>query len=166
MLAVCEQSRTAGYRHYFYGGHPGVPEQLQTVFQQRFPGLQVAGAYSPPFRALTPEEDAQIVEQINAARPDIVWVGLSTPKQERWMADHIHRLTAPVLIGVGAAFDFHTGRVRQAPRWMQRTGLEWFYRLCQEPGRLWRRYLTNNPLFVLHLIAQTLHVRDYPLTKS
>jgi len=159
MLALCERSAAKGYRHFFYGGAEGVPEQLASVLQKRFPGLQVAGTFSPPFRPLTPEEDDQIIQMINEAAPDIVWVGLSTPKQERWMAEHVGRLTAPVLIGVGAAFDFLTGRKPQAPRWMQRAGLEWLFRLLTEPRRLWRRYLINNPLFVALVVLQALGVR-------
>jgi N-acetylglucosaminyldiphosphoundecaprenol N-acetyl-beta-D-mannosaminyltransferase len=130
--------------------------------QQRFPGLEVVGGYSPPFRPLTGEEDEQVVQAINAADPDIVWIGLSTPKQERWMAEHLGRLTAPVLIGVGAAFDFHSGLKKQAPRWMQRSGLEWLFRLASEPDRLWRRYLVNNPLFMLLVLQQALGLERYP----
>jgi N-acetylglucosaminyldiphosphoundecaprenol N-acetyl-beta-D-mannosaminyltransferase len=163
MLALCERSVAKGYRHFFYGGAEGVPEQLASVLQKRFPGLQVAGTFSPPFRSLTADEDDRIVQMINAAAPDIVWVGLSTPKQERWMAGHRERLTAPVLIGVGAAFDFLTGRKPQAPRWMQRAGLEWLFRLLTEPRRLWRRYLINNPLFVALVVLQALGVRRYGL---
>jgi N-acetylglucosaminyldiphosphoundecaprenol N-acetyl-beta-D-mannosaminyltransferase len=163
MLALCEHSIERGYRHYFYGGAEGVPQQLATNLQQRFPGLQVAGAYSPPFRPLTEAEDAQVVDMINEADPDIVWVGLSTPKQERWMAAHVGRLNAPALLGVGAAFDFHTGRKPQAPHWMQRSGLEWLFRLMTEPRRLWKRYLINNPLFVTLVLLQALGLRKYSL---
>ena len=163
MLALCERSVTRGCRHFLYGGAKGVPEQLAAVLQQRFPGLCVVGTYSPPFRPLTPEEDRKVVRMINEANPDIVWVGLSTPKQERWMAAHVGRLIAPVLIGVGAAFDFHTGRKPQAPRWMQRSGLEWLFRLLTEPRRLWRRYLVNNPLFVTLVLLQALGLRGYSL---
>ena len=148
MLEVCERSLATGYRHFFYGGHEGVPERLAERLQKRFHGLIVAGTFSPPFHAPSASEDQAIVRRINDAKPDIVWVGLSTPKQERWMAQHVDRLTAPVLIGVGAAFDFHAGLKRQAPRWMQSSGLEWSFRLVSEPRRLWRRYLVNNPLFV------------------
>jgi N-acetylglucosaminyldiphosphoundecaprenol N-acetyl-beta-D-mannosaminyltransferase len=161
LLACCHRSLATGHRHYFYGGGPGVPEQLIARLRTRFPGLQVAGGFSPPFRALAPEEDGAVVRQINAAQPDIVWVGLSTPKQERWMAEHRNRLDAPVLIGVGAAFDFHAGLKRQAPRWMQRSGLEWVFRLFSEPRRLWRRYLRNNPLFVWQVLLQGLGLRRY-----
>ena len=155
MLAVCERSLSRpGYRHFFYGGNEGVPERLASRLQKRFPGLHVAGTYSPPFRAMTPEEDDRLVRMINETNPDIVWVGLSTPKQEQWMSQHVRRLGAPVLVGVGAAFDFHAGLKRQAPRWMQRSGLEWLYRLGREPRRLGRRYLRNNPAFVLDILAR------------
>ncbi len=163
LLACCERSETTGWRHYFYGGDTGVPERLADRLRARFPRLEVVGGYSPPFRALTPDEDAAVVERINAAAPDIVWVGLSTPKQERWMFDHRSRIAAPVLVGVGAAFDFHAGLKPQAPRWMQRNGLEWMFRLYQEPRRLWRRYLKNNPLFVWHVVLQSLGIEQYSL---
>jgi N-acetylglucosaminyldiphosphoundecaprenol N-acetyl-beta-D-mannosaminyltransferase len=154
MLAVLEQGVQAGWRSYFYGGLPGVADQLAARMSERFPGLVVAGTHSPPFGPLSPEEDDEIVARINAAEPDLVWVGLSTPKQERWMAAHVGRLQAPVLLGVGAAFDFHAGRVRQAPSWVQRSGMEWAYRLSREPRRLWRRYLRNNPAFVARILRQ------------
>jgi N-acetylglucosaminyldiphosphoundecaprenol N-acetyl-beta-D-mannosaminyltransferase len=148
LLACCERSITTGYRHFFYGGGEGVADLLARRLSRRFPGLIVAGTCTPPFRPLTPAEDEQIVARINDAAPDIVWVGLSTPKQEYWMAEHVNRLAAPVLIGVGAAFDFHSGLKRQAPRWMQQSGVEWLFRLASEPRRLWKRYLQNNPAFV------------------
>jgi len=151
LLACCQRSVPRGYRHYFYGGAPGVPETLAERLTSRFPGLAVVGTHSPPFRPLTAEEDADVVRRINAARPDIVWVGLSTPKQERWMAAHVGRLNAAALIGVGAAFDFHAGVKRQAPRWIQRSGLEWLFRAVQEPGRLIPRYLSTHPSFLWHV---------------
>lgn len=163
MLALCQHSLDKGYRHYFYGGSEGVPELLAERLAARFPGLEVAGTYSPPFRALSEEEDEQIVAAINAARPDVIWVGLSTPKQERWMASHVGRVDAPVMIGVGAAFDFHAGLKRQAPYWMQRSGSEWLFRLMTEPRRLWRRYLKNNPRFVALVAAQWLGLRSFEL---
>jgi len=162
MLAVCEHSLSKCYNHFFYGGGEGVHERLTNNLRQRFPSLRLVGGYSPPFRALSDAEDEQIVEAINEVEPDIVWIGLSTPKQERWMVEHVGRLTAPVLIGVGAAFDFHSGLKKQAPRWMQRSGLEWLFRLATEPGRLWRRYLVNNPLFVLLVLQQALGLKRYP----
>ncbi|HUG85466.1 MAG TPA: WecB/TagA/CpsF family glycosyltransferase [Euzebya sp.] len=147
MLALCDRAVGEGWRSFFYGGKPGVPELLQERLQERVPGLEVVGCYSPPFRPLSPEEDADVVARINAAKPDLLWIGLSTPKQERWMAAHVGRIDVPVMLGVGAAFDIHAGVLPQAPLWMQRHGLEWVYRLVREPRRLWRRYLRNNPAF-------------------
>jgi N-acetylglucosaminyldiphosphoundecaprenol N-acetyl-beta-D-mannosaminyltransferase len=163
MLALCEAGLRHGLRHFFFGGAPGVPEQLVSKLRTRFPTLSVVGTLSPPFRNLTSDEDSSIVCQINAAHADIVWVGLGTPKQDLWMADHIGRVKATALIGVGAAFDFHSGRVRQAPRWLQRSGLEWLFRLIQEPRRLWRRYLVDNLIFVFHTGLQLLGLRSYPI---
>jgi N-acetylglucosaminyldiphosphoundecaprenol N-acetyl-beta-D-mannosaminyltransferase len=161
MLAACQRSIEKGYRHFFYGGAPGVVEILATRLHARFPTLQVVGCDTPPFRPLTLAEDRMVVARINTARPDIVWVGLSTPKQERWMASHIGWLQVPVLIGVGAAFDFHAGLKRQAPRWIQRSGLEWLFRLAMEPRRLWRRYLINNPWFLWLILLQALGKEIY-----
>lgn len=163
LLAVCDAGRAVGLTHYFYGGNPGVAEELKARLCARFPGLAVVGTYTPPFRPLTTGESAALRADLTRTRPDVVWVGLSTPKQERFMADYAPLLDAGVLIGVGAAFDFHSGRVRQAPRWMQRSGLEWFFRLCTEPRRLGPRYLKTNPLFVLRVLAQKLGLRRYPL---
>ncbi len=163
MLAVCERSVAKGYRHYLYGGQRGVAELLKARLEQRFPGVQIVGVDCPPFEPLTPEEDERAVQRINAARPDIVWVGMSTPKQDLWAAEHVGRLHAPVIIAVGAAFDFVSGRKRQAPRWMRNSGLEWLFRLMQEPRRLWRRYLLYNPLFIWLLLGQCLGLRDYSL---
>lgn len=159
MLALCGHSVAQGYRHFFFGGADGIPEQLAQRLTARFPGLIVAGTYSPPFRPPTEAEDRAIVERINATRPDVVWVGLSTPKQERWMAAHRDRLDAPVLIGVGAAFDFHAGVKSQAPRWIQRSGLEWLFRLLSEPRRLGRRYAYIVPMFLLLVILQETGLR-------
>jgi N-acetylglucosaminyldiphosphoundecaprenol N-acetyl-beta-D-mannosaminyltransferase len=161
MLNVCRYGLAHRYRHYFYGGSPGVADELARRLRIRFEGLCVAGTYSPPFGEISAALDEEIVERINAARPDVVWVGLSTPKQERWMAAHRSRLTAPILAGVGAAFDFNAGLKKQAPAWMQRSGLEWLFRLSTEPRRLWRRYLRVNPLFVYHITLQLTGLRRY-----
>ncbi len=144
LLAVLERAAAHGWRSYFYGGAPGVAGQLADRMSERFPDLIVVGAFSPAYPPI-PHAD---VEMINAASPDLVWVGLSTPTQERWMAAHRDALDAPVLLGIGAAFDIHAGQLRQAPQWMQRSGLEWAYRLAREPRRLAGRYLRNNPAFV------------------
>lgn len=152
MLAALERSIARGYSHFFYGGGDGVADLLAERLCARFPGLKVAGTYTPPFRPLTADEDATIVKRLNDARPDIVWVGLSTPKQERWMFAHSGLLDARVMIGVGAAFDFHAGLKRQAPRWIQRSGFEWMFRMLTEPRRLGPRYLVNNPAFVWRIV--------------
>jgi N-acetylglucosaminyldiphosphoundecaprenol N-acetyl-beta-D-mannosaminyltransferase len=156
MRAVCQYGVEKGYRHYFYGGAPGVGEKLTEVLQQQFPGLQVVGMDSPPFRKLTADEVEAEQAHIRAAQPDIVWVGIGSPRQEIWMSEHIDRLNVPVLVGVGAAFDFLSGNKRQAPIWVQRSGLEWFYRLVSEPHRLWRRYLLGYPRFVVLVASQVL----------
>jgi len=163
MLDACCRSLQEGWRHFFYGGADGVADLLVERLRERFPGLQVAGTFCPPFRPLSPDESREIVARIQASGADIVWVGLSTPKQERWMAEHVESLPGKVLIGVGAAFDFHAGLKRQAPAWMQRSGLEWFYRLLSEPQRLWRRYLVNNPAFVFSITLQMLGFKHYDL---
>ena len=164
MLAVCERFVAQGCRHFFYGGGPDVARELATRLKVRFPDLEVAGTYSPPFHALTLREDQAAVERINALQPDIVWVGLGAPKQERWMAEHVKLLNASVLIGVGAAFDFHAGIKKRAPRWMQKSGLEWLFRLMMEPQRLWQRYLVNNPWFLWLILLQALGRKSTGLT--
>jgi N-acetylglucosaminyldiphosphoundecaprenol N-acetyl-beta-D-mannosaminyltransferase len=156
MRRLTEISALKGYRQFYYGGGPGLADQLAATLKARYPTLPVAGTVTPPFRPLTPEEDEAVIARINAAAPDIVWVGLSTPKQEFWMASHVGRLNASVLVGVGAAFDFLAGTKSQAPAWMQRSGLEWAYRLAHEPRRLWRRYLRIVPLFSMLATAQII----------
>ena len=163
MLEVCAWSEKRPCRHFFFGGAPGAAEQLRDRLAARFPKLQVVGCHAPPFRPLDDGEKRQLQEMVRAARPDILWVGLSTPKQERFMAEFLPQLEVTLMIGVGAAFDFHAGRVKQAPRWMQRSGLEWFYLLCREPRRLAGRYLRNNPLFLLKIAGQFLGFKRYPL---
>jgi len=148
MPALIEHGLATGRRHFFYGGAPGVPEALAKRLTQRYPGLQVAGTLSPPFRALSAEEEEAVVTTINAAAPDYVWVGLGTPKQDLWLAANRSRLDAPALLAVGAAFDLFAGRRRRAPRWMQRTGTEWIYRLAMEPRRLASRYTRLNARFI------------------
>lgn len=161
MLAFCEKSAHQGYRHFFYGGGPAVAEKMAQELAARFPGLVIAGTYCPPFRTLTEEEDREVVTQITAAAPDVLWVGLSTPKQERWMHDHCGLLSVPVLVGVGAAFDIHAGHKKQAPEWMREHGLEWLFRLLQEPKRLWRRYILGGTEFVFWIILDLLGIRRF-----
>jgi N-acetylglucosaminyldiphosphoundecaprenol N-acetyl-beta-D-mannosaminyltransferase len=160
MLETCRLSLDRGWRHFFYGGGEGVAEDLAAGLQKHFPGLQVAGTYTPPFRPLTEAEERDAVKRIDDSRADIVWVGISSPKQEQWMARHVGKIFTPVLIGVGAAFDFLSGRKRQAPRWIQRAGMEWLFRLATEPRRLWRRY-SQYPLFGLLALAQWAGLSKY-----
>jgi N-acetylglucosaminyldiphosphoundecaprenol N-acetyl-beta-D-mannosaminyltransferase len=146
-----------GHRVWLYGGlNQGSLAQLALSLRRKHPGIRIVGGYSPPFRPLTSEEEDAVVEQINGARPDVLWVGIGVPKQEKWMARMRDRLEVPVMCGVGAAFDFHAGRISQAPRWMQERGLEWTYRIAQEPRRLLPRYLYFNPRFLLAFAAQYL----------
>jgi N-acetylglucosaminyldiphosphoundecaprenol N-acetyl-beta-D-mannosaminyltransferase len=155
MAHYCERSALTGVRMFLYGGrNQGALVQLALNLRRRFDGLQIVGGYSPPFRALGSEELDAVVAEINHAKPDVVWVGIGVPKQEKWMAALRDRIDAPVLVGVGAAFDFHAGLVPQAPSWMQSAGLEWLFRLSKEPRRLWKRYLTYNPRFVLGFARQ------------
>jgi N-acetylglucosaminyldiphosphoundecaprenol N-acetyl-beta-D-mannosaminyltransferase len=159
MLSLCDEGRERSLRHYFLGGRTGVPEALAERLRQRYPGLLVVGAESPPFRTLTPEEDANQLARINAAEPNVLWVGLGSPKQEIWAAEHQDRLRVGLILPVGAAFDFHSGRVRRAPPWMQRTGLEWLYRLAADPRRLFRRYVVTNTKFVVLIAREELLLR-------
>lgn len=147
MLELFAISREKGYRHYFYGATEETLQSMREVLERDYPGIEIAGMYAPPFRALTPQEDAQIVAKINESRPDFIWIGLGAPKQEEWMYQHMGQLQG-VLIGVGAGFDYLAGYIKRAPRWMQRMSLEWLYRLLQDPKRLWRRYFTSNVKFI------------------
>ena len=156
MLAVCAVSKERGYRHFLYGGGEGVASLLERRLEQRFDGLEIVGIHTPPFRPLNWAERQAAAAEINASGADIVWVGLGSPKQEHWMAEMAPLLPGKVLIGVGAAFDFHAGLKRQAPRWIQRSGMEWAFRLATEPRRLWRRYLFNNTQFVWMLLAEAV----------
>jgi N-acetylglucosaminyldiphosphoundecaprenol N-acetyl-beta-D-mannosaminyltransferase len=163
MLAVMELSEKTGWRHYFYGGADGTAELLRAKLLERFPKLQIVGANEPPFRPLNLEEQQKLRGEVSAARPDIMWVGLSTPKQERFMSQYLDQLDVTLMFGVGAAFDFLAGKTRQAPKWMQRSGLEWCFRLGCEPRRLWKRYLKNNPLFMARIFCQFTGLRKFPL---
>ena len=143
METFCRETG-ATYRHFFYGGGPGIAQRLADSLHQRF-GIVVAGTYSPPFRPLTNNEQREVASYVKEVSPNLLWVGLSTPKQEKWMLENRNRLSVPVMLGVGAAFDFHSGRTRQAPAWMRENGLEWLFRLCTDPQRLWQRYLITIP---------------------
>lgn len=163
MLDVCAWSEQSGAKHFFYGGADGVADLLAQKLKAQFPKMEIVGTFTPPFRALNEMEVKALQERIAGAKPEIFWVGLSTPKQEKFMAEFLPKLDTTLMFGVGAAFDFHSGRVKQAPRWMQRSGLEWFYRLCSEPRRLAKRYLKNNPRFLLKFAAQFLGFKKYSL---
>lgn len=154
MLGLCEQGVAKNFRHFFYGGKDGVAEELRDALTKRFPGLQVVGTYTPPFRPLNAGEEEQLRRQLEACKPDILWCGLSTPKQERFMAAYQDSLPVKLMVGVGAAFDLLSGNLDEAPDWMKRAGLQWLYRMIKEPKRLWRRYLSNNPRFVWKVFLQ------------
>jgi N-acetylglucosaminyldiphosphoundecaprenol N-acetyl-beta-D-mannosaminyltransferase len=159
MLAFCRETGSRP-RHFFYGGAPGVAEDLARQLHEQF-NITVAGTYTPPFRPLTQAEEVDLTSQVQATAPDVLWVGLSTPKQERWMSDHHLKLKVPVILGVGAAFDMNSGRLKRAPAWMRDSGLEWFYRLLSEPRRLWRRYLVTIPQSVWSISLELFHIRKF-----
>jgi N-acetylglucosaminyldiphosphoundecaprenol N-acetyl-beta-D-mannosaminyltransferase len=163
MLEMMKISSVRGYTHFLFGGKEGVAGLLKARLEQKFPGIRIVGTFSPPFRPMNEREEQQLGQVIENLSPDIIWVGLSTPKQEKWMAAHCGKLNARVMIGVGAAFDFHAGLVRQAPGWVQQCGLEWFFRMCMEPRRLWRRYFYNNPRFIVLTLCQLLKLKKYDL---
>jgi N-acetylglucosaminyldiphosphoundecaprenol N-acetyl-beta-D-mannosaminyltransferase len=155
MARHCERSARTGARLFLYGGrNQGALVQLALNLRTQYPGLKIVGGYAPPFRPLDPDEEAAIAGEINRSGADVVWVGIGVPKQEKWMAAMRARLDAPVLVGVGAAFDFHAGLTAQAPNWIQSLGLEWLFRLATEPRRLWKRYLRYNPRFVAGFLRQ------------
>lgn len=160
MLSFCQATAELGYRHFFYGGVEGAAQKLAETLAQQFPGMIVAGTFAPPFRPLTSREEVEAATLIGEAKPDVLWVGLGAPKQEKWMHAHRH-LAVPVMVGVGAAFDLNTGRLRQAPQWMREIGLEWLFRLIAEPRRLWRRYLLLGPKFVLYVLTELCGLRDF-----
>jgi len=166
MLEVLEKSQGLGVKQFLYGGHNGTGDLLRRKLLERFPKLEIVGMYEPPFRPLNAEEEAALVAQVKQARPDIIWVGISTPKQEFFMSEYLPKLDTVLMVGVGAAFDIFAGLKRQAPRWMQRSGLEWFFRLCQNPRRLGPRYLRNNPDFAWRAAMQLAGLRKYPLNKE
>ena len=164
METFCRQTGNK-YRHFFYGGAPGVADMLAQVEQERY-GIQIAGTYCPPFRRLTEDEENEVQEIIKEARPDVLWVGLSTPKQETWMHEHRGKIDVPVMLGVGAAFDLNTGRLKQAPSWMRENGLEWLFRLLAEPGRLWRRYVINGSRFVWNVFLEALGIKTFEIASN
>ena len=163
MLDLCRASVEWGSRHFLYGGAAGVAGELASNLRERFPGINIAGTFTPPFRPLNENERQHLIETVEDAAPDIIWVGLSTPKQEKFMADYLPLLRTKLMIGVGAAFDIHTGRIRDCDDWIKHAGLQWLHRLYQEPRRLWKRYLINNPKFLLAVAAQFAGLRTYEI---
>jgi N-acetylglucosaminyldiphosphoundecaprenol N-acetyl-beta-D-mannosaminyltransferase len=166
MREVCAQSVKQRTRHFLYGGKPGVVSKLQSNLETWYPGIRIVGTHTPPFRPLLPDEQVALEEKIAKLNPDIIWVGMSTPKQERFMEENIERLACGVMISVGAAFDVHTGNLKDAPRWMKQAGLQWLHRLFQEPSRLWKRYLINNPAFLWKVMLQLTGLRRFDLPGS
>jgi N-acetylglucosaminyldiphosphoundecaprenol N-acetyl-beta-D-mannosaminyltransferase len=162
MLAVCRRSVSEGSTHFLYGGPESVAQKLKENLERMFPGIRVAGTFCPPFRPLSENESARLVEQVASVKPDYFWVGLSTPKQELFMAEYLPRLETKVMLGVGAAFDVHTGRMADAPPWVKRIGMQWLHRLCQEPRRLWRRYAVIVPSFLFLIALQGLGILKSP----
>lgn len=161
MIELCDRSRDRGYTHFFYGGAPGVAEQLKDVLTKRYPGLCVAGTYSPPYRPLHADEELKLKELFARVKPDVTWVGLGAPKQERFMASYLPRLDTTIMIGVGAAFDMHTGRIKDAPHWAKRCGAAWLFRLVQDPKRMASRYMRTNLRFLWEILLQFSGLKPY-----
>jgi N-acetylglucosaminyldiphosphoundecaprenol N-acetyl-beta-D-mannosaminyltransferase len=156
MLEMCRISVQRRFTHFLYGGNVGVAEKLKENLEKRFPGIAIVGTFTPPFRPLNAKEEEDLKRQVAACRPDLFWVGLGTPKQERFMGNYLPSLDTRVMLGVGAAFDIHSGRFKDPPDWIKMSGMQWFYRLCLEPRRLWRRHLTHNPAFVSKFLHQVV----------
>jgi len=165
MLAMCDRGLAYGHRHFLYGGKPGIAEELRQSLMRTFPGIQIVGTYTPPFRKLLKEEEEDLRAQLEACGADVLWVGLSTPKQEVFMAEYVERLPVKLMVGVGAAFDLLSGNLREAPDWVKQIGMQWCYRLIVEPRRLWRRYLHNNPRFLFMTAMQLTRLRSYPYNR-
>jgi N-acetylglucosaminyldiphosphoundecaprenol N-acetyl-beta-D-mannosaminyltransferase len=161
LLEFCRSTSTKGHKHFFYGGAAGTPGKLGKELTKRFPSINIAGSYSPPFRLLSPEEDASVVSMINCAEPDVLWIGLGCPKQESWMYKHRDRLNARVMVGVGQAFAIHAREAPQAPFWLREHGFEWLFRLLIEPRRLWKRYLVYNTQFLCLLFLEALRLKKF-----
>jgi N-acetylglucosaminyldiphosphoundecaprenol N-acetyl-beta-D-mannosaminyltransferase len=164
MLELCRLSVARGYRHFLYGGKEGIAEELKTKLRSLFPGLEIVGIYTPPFRPLTATEEKALEQDLATLKPDILWCGLSTPKQERFMSQYCGRLPVKLMVGVGAAFDINSGNLKDAPGWMKQAGLQWLFRMVMEPRRLASRYLKNNPRFMFLILLQLLGLRKYQLT--
>jgi len=164
MREVCRQSVSTGRTHFLYGGRPGIAEALRRNLEKSYHGIRIAGTYTPPFQPLSADEKAELHQMFLELAPDVVWIGLSTPKQEQFMAEHLGSLNCKVMIGVGAAFDLLTGNTKDAPEWIKSAGLQWFHRLFQEPSRLWKRYLINNSSFLIQVTLQFTGIKRYQLS--
>jgi len=164
MLRIFHQSEYSGTTHYLYGGEAGVADQLREIMCRRFPGARIVGSRTPPFRDLNKSEERELIEEIRFLHPDVIWVGISCPKQELFMYKYLPLLDTKVMVGVGAAFDYHTGRIRDSSEWVKRAGLQWLHRLIQDPKRLWKRHLRNNPVFLFQITRQLLleRLHEYP----
>lgn len=166
MLEVFRRKKFAGYTHFLYGGKTGVADELATTLTRRFPWTRIVGTYTPPFRDLSQAEEMQLIETIRDRKPDIIWVGISTPKQEQFMRQYLPMLETTLMFGVGAAFDFHTGRIKDCADWIKRASLQWLHRLIQDPRHLWRRHLRNNPAFMWGIALQFLGLRKYSTAQA
>lgn len=164
MREVFRRTEFSHYRHFLYGGNPGVADQLAAILRQSFPWTRIVGTHTPPYRDLTSVEEQKLIATIDTCKPDIIWVGISAPRQERFMRHYLPRLNTRLMFGVGAAFDFHTGRIQDSPAWIKRAGLQWLHRLLQEPRRLLWRYLRNNPAFLWQIALQLTGIRTYAPT--
>ncbi len=166
MLQFCQLSSQKGYTQFLYGGAPGVAEQLRDVLTRRYPGLKVVGTYTPPFRPLSGSEESEVCKLLARLKPDVTWIGLGAPKQELFMAQYLKKFDTTLMVGVGAAFDMHTGRISDAPQWVKRLGFAWVHRLIQEPRRLWKRYLKSIPRFIWAIALQLFKLKKYDLSVS
>jgi N-acetylglucosaminyldiphosphoundecaprenol N-acetyl-beta-D-mannosaminyltransferase len=164
MLEIFRRKEFAGCTHFLYGGEEHVAEQLRERFSRLYPWAQIVGTCTPPFRDLNAEEEHSLIARVRNLKPDIIWVGISTPKQERFMHRYLRLLDATLMFGVGAAYDFHTGRIQDSPQWVKTLGMQWLHRLLQDPRRLWKRYLRNNPAFLWHIALQLSGLRNYSAT--
>ena len=163
MIDIISRSEFRNCVHFFCGGEPGVADKLRDNMLEQFPWVKIAGTYSPPFRPMTATEEEDLAATLRLLQPDIIWVGLSTPKQEQFMARYMPMLDTKLMIGVGAAFLFHTGAIKDSPQWVKHIGLQWMHRLLQEPSRLWKRYVLNNPLFIVYALLQIIGFKNYTL---
>jgi N-acetylglucosaminyldiphosphoundecaprenol N-acetyl-beta-D-mannosaminyltransferase len=166
MIEMLRHPEFAGSTHFLYGGKPGIADELRHELERRFPAVRIIGTYTPPFRDFRDEEEQDFIDTIGRLRPDIVWVGISTPRQERFMQHMLPLLDVRLMFGVGAAFDFHTGRIKDSPAWVKQVGLQWFDRMLQDPKHLWKRYLRNNPAFLWHIVLQLTGLAHYPPAPS